>query len=208
MVYISPHCLHPSSNWQVMHRCFSISSPPSLLFFSFINGRHSGVVVMAVEVIVALGLALFHVEAQCWHFIQQQVLLRCSFHEHLLCFSGFSFFSLRLWKVNQSWNWYRRPSSIWLWLHPTPIPLLCHTDGHTHTHTRKHTEWLHACLHPHTYCKCVFSNIHHSTSHWVTLQCWSFFPSPTHNQPGSLFYSLSAQVTAKHNNTPADICLS
>lgn len=34
MVYISPHCLRPSSNWQVMYR-------PSLLFFSFINGRHS-----------------------------------------------------------------------------------------------------------------------------------------------------------------------
>lgn len=61
MVYISPHCLCPSSNWQVMYRC---SSPPSLLFFSFINGRHSGVVVMVVEVIVALGLALCHTEAQ------------------------------------------------------------------------------------------------------------------------------------------------
>lgn len=48
-----------------MHRCFSLSSPPSLLFFSLINGRRSGVVVMAVEVLVALGLAVFHVEAQC-----------------------------------------------------------------------------------------------------------------------------------------------
>lgn len=61
MVCISPHCLRPSSNWQVMYRCSGLSSPPSLLFFSFINGRHSGVV---VEVIVALGLAPRHGEAQ------------------------------------------------------------------------------------------------------------------------------------------------
>lgn len=44
MVCISPHCLRPSSNWQVMYRCSGPSSPPSLLSFSFINGRQSGVV--------------------------------------------------------------------------------------------------------------------------------------------------------------------
>ncbi len=64
MVHISPHCLRPSSNWQVMYHCAGLSSPPSLLFLSFINGRHSGVVVMVVEVIVALGLAQRHGEAQ------------------------------------------------------------------------------------------------------------------------------------------------
>lgn len=57
MVYISPRCLRPSSNCQVMYRCSGLSSSLSLLFFSFINGRQSGVVVTAVEVIVALGLA-------------------------------------------------------------------------------------------------------------------------------------------------------
>lgn len=64
MVCISPHCLRPSSNWQVMYRCSDLSSPPSLLFLSFINGRHGGVVVMVVEVIAALGLAPRHGEAQ------------------------------------------------------------------------------------------------------------------------------------------------
>lgn len=61
MVYISPHCLRPSSNWQVMYRCSGLSSPPSLLFLSVVNGRRSGGVV--VEVIVALGLAPGHGEA-------------------------------------------------------------------------------------------------------------------------------------------------
>lgn len=64
MVRISPHCLRPSSNWQVMYRSSGPSSPPSLLFLSFINGRHSGVVVTVAEVIVALGLAPRHGEAQ------------------------------------------------------------------------------------------------------------------------------------------------
>lgn len=64
MVRISPHCLRPSSNWQVMYRHSGLSSRPSLLFFSSINGRHSGVVVTVVEVIVASGLAPRHREAQ------------------------------------------------------------------------------------------------------------------------------------------------
>lgn len=68
MVCISPHCLRPSSNWQVMYRRFGPSSPPSLLFFSFINGRHSSrgssMVVVVVEVIAAPGLARRHREAR------------------------------------------------------------------------------------------------------------------------------------------------
>lgn len=109
MVRISPHCLRPSSNWQVMYRCSGRSSPPSLLFFSFINGRSSSVVVMVAEVIVVLGLAESHQEAQSWHFIPRQVLPRCSFQERLLCFICSSFFSPRLRKKNQSWSWYCKP---------------------------------------------------------------------------------------------------
>lgn len=79
--------------------------------------------------------------------------------------------------------------------HPTVVQ-------HRWTHTRSYR--MSPCL----FTVNVFSNIHRSTSHPVTLQCWSFFTAPTHNQPGGLFYSLSAQVAAKHNNTSVDICLS
>lgn len=58
MVHISPHYLHPSFNWQVMHRCFGPSSS------YVINGRHSSVLVMMVEEIEARTLARRHREAQ------------------------------------------------------------------------------------------------------------------------------------------------
>ncbi len=94
--------------------------------------------------------------------------------------------------------------------HPTVVTYIwTHTHTHTHTHMRTvHThDYRRVCSHTQD-CKCMFSTIHRSTSHHVILQCRFFFPSPTPNQPSSLFYSLSAQVTAEHNNTPADICLS
>ena len=161
MVCISPHCPRPSSNWQVMYRCSGLSPPPSLLASS--RKRHSDVVVMVAEVIVVLSLARCHREARRWHFIQRQVLPRCSFQERLPRFCRSSFFSPRPWKVNQSRSCYRRLYSIWL-RRPTPIPG-CYIHDYRLIYIRAHT------------IQCV---LHHSSLHlspcYPTVQV--FFSSP------------------------------
>lgn len=209
MVRISPHCLRPSSNWQVMYRCPGLSSSPSLLFFSFINGGRSGMVVTVVEVIVALGLAPRHKRGPALTLytpagFTKVFISGASPLPRLLLFllpsavEGKS--KLRLILENLF-----NLIVVTTYTHPTVVPYIwTRTPAYTHTRLFASTH-----IEPSIYvCVCMFSNIQHSTSHHVIRQCRSFCASPTHNQPGSSFYSLPAQVSAKHNNTPADICLS
>ena len=155
MVSISLHCCRPSSNCQVMYRSFGISSPPSLLFFFFINGRHSRVVVMVVEVIVTLGLASCHEEALALTLytlagFTKVFISGASPLLQLLLFllpsavegkSKLALIQETLFHLSVTTCTHQTVVSYrWKHTHPyVPINACLHPHVHTHTHTRTHT---------------------------------------------------------------------